>query len=367
MYMIRTVAVVLVATVGTSVFARSAPVHATMHSAKPLIVHEWGTVTTRHALDGAQEGRLNRISSFYEPLPGFVHHVDPGTGARRIPIQKGDIVDGRPDVTMRLETPVLYFHPSPGDSIAPFDVSVDFRGGWLNEFYPNASVDAHGWDGKQIDERLVSTLTWRGVTLHNRVALPVTLQHVWLAPRAVSARPLSIGVENEQYIFYRGLAHLEPALRTRFDGGELHVLGPRTAIWFASPTARLGKLWLVDVRPNGVAAVRETDSLTLTRGDTTREVARFRDFAQSEYSTTALNALRASMQAALVGRGLYTDEARAMLETWSRSYFAEPGLRLFYIVPSEWVSYHLPLRISVPHDLTRVIVGRIDLPLPATP
>jgi hypothetical protein len=68
------------------------------------------------------------------------------------------------------------------------------------------------------------------------------------------------------------------------------------------------------------------------------------------------------MQRALVGAGLYDDEAHAMLETWKRSYFIEPGLRLFYIVPSEWVSYHLPLRISVPNTLTRVIVGRVDLP-----
>jgi hypothetical protein len=366
--MIRAAGITFVATLGTGfVAARSVPMRVAAHAAKPPIVHEWGTVTTRHTLDGAQEGRLNRITSAYEPLPGFVHHVDPGTTARRIPIQKGDIVDGRPDVTMRLETPVLYFHASPGDSIPPFDVSVDFRGGWLNEFYPKASADAHGWDGKQIDQRVVSTLTWRGVTLHDRVALPATPSHVWLAPRAVSARQLSVADESEQYIFYRGLAHLEAALRTRFDGSELHMLGPRTAPWFASATAPLGKLWLVDVRPNGVAAFRETDSLTLTRGDTTHDIARFRDFAQSDYSTTALPALRAAMQAALVGRGLYADEARAMLETWSRSYFMEPGLRLFYIAPSEWVSYHLPLRISIPHDLTRVIVGRIELPVSPTP
>jgi hypothetical protein len=50
-----------------------------------------------------------------------------------------------------------------------------------------------------------------------------------------------------------------------------------------------------------------------------------------------------------------------MLETWKKSYFAEPGLRVFYLVPNEWTSYYLPLHISTPHALTRVIVGRIDL------
>ena len=50
-----------------------------------------------------------------------------------------------------------------------------------------------------------------------------------------------------------------------------------------------------------------------------------------------------------------------MLETWKHSYFENPGLELFYLVPDEWLGYFLPLNISVPHQLTRVIVGRIDL------
>lgn len=50
-----------------------------------------------------------------------------------------------------------------------------------------------------------------------------------------------------------------------------------------------------------------------------------------------------------------------MLDTWKESYFRTPGLRIFYTVPDEWLSYFLPLQISVPHELTRVLVGRIDL------
>jgi hypothetical protein len=50
-----------------------------------------------------------------------------------------------------------------------------------------------------------------------------------------------------------------------------------------------------------------------------------------------------------------------MLETWKKSYFETPGLRVFYLVPDEWLGYFLPLRVSIPNQLTRVIVGRIDL------
>jgi hypothetical protein len=53
--------------------------------------------------------------------------------------------------------------------------------------------------------------------------------------------------------------------------------------------------------------------------------------------------------------------AEAMLETWNESYFQTPGLRVFYVVPPEWTAYFLPLQVSVPHELTRVLVGRIDL------
>jgi hypothetical protein len=34
---------------------------------------------------------------------------------------------------------------------------------------------------------------------------------------------------------------------------------------------------------------------------------------------------------------------------------------VFYLVPREWTDYFLPLEISVPARVNRVIVGRIDL------
>jgi hypothetical protein len=70
------------------------------------------------------------------------------------------------------------------------------------------------------------------------------------------------------------------------------------------------------------------------------------------------------MRQALVARGLFDDEADAMLATWDESYFRSPGLRVLYLVPREWIDYHLPVTISIPSELTRVLVGRIDLARP---
>jgi hypothetical protein len=42
-------------------------------------------------------------------------------------------------VTLRLETPVLYFYPQRGFALEQsIDVRVRFNGGWLTEFYPAA-------------------------------------------------------------------------------------------------------------------------------------------------------------------------------------------------------------------------------------
>jgi hypothetical protein len=67
------------------------------------------------------------------------------------------------------------------------------------------------------------------------------------------------------------------------------------------------------------------------------------------------------MKRELLAGGLYEDEADAMLETWKESYYHMPGLRVFYIVPQQWLRYFLPLQISAPHELKRVLVGRIDI------
>jgi hypothetical protein len=67
------------------------------------------------------------------------------------------------------------------------------------------------------------------------------------------------------------------------------------------------------------------------------------------------------MHAALVADGLFADEATAMLETWRRAYFHSPGLRVFYVVPRAWTDHTLPLELSAPAQIERVMVGRIEL------
>jgi hypothetical protein len=338
--------------------------HSTPSKPTPLVVHEWGTITTRHAPSGAVDGRLNRLD-YYEPLADFVHRYEPPVTSRD-PLRnllKVPVGAGRADVTMRLETPVIYFHPAPGSPPPPpFDVTVNFRGGVLNEFYPEATPSVNEWNGERLSDAMTSSLTWKSVALTDGAKLPLTNSHVWNAPREVRSTPVTVsGGEIEQYLFYRGVANLPALLRTELTRDALVLRSPVRTPWLNATSASLGAVWVVDIRGKGIAAVRTTDPLTIARDDSGRVLARLAPFNPREYSESALPRLREAMHAALVARGLYPDEATAMLETWKNSYFGIPGLRVFYLVPNEWASYYLPLTIATPHTLSRVIVGRIEI------
>src|SRR5271157_1757189 len=109
-----------------------------------MVVHEWGTFTSLQNEAGEAIGGINTDD---EPVPPFVHRLYrfallsptevPGTFFQGAP-------SCHPDVTMRLETPVLYFHPPESLPHGSADVIVKFRRGWLTEFYPNAEHAAPG-------------------------------------------------------------------------------------------------------------------------------------------------------------------------------------------------------------------------------
>ncbi|MGH7176564.1 MAG: hypothetical protein ACREJC_04205, partial [Tepidisphaeraceae bacterium] len=98
-------------------------------SADELVVHEWGTFTSLQDESGRAIGGINND---VEPLPNFVHDLlkaDPRFSKGVPPLH--------PDVTMRLETPVIYFHPPPDATTSTsLDVQVEFRAGLLTPFYP---------------------------------------------------------------------------------------------------------------------------------------------------------------------------------------------------------------------------------------
>ncbi len=352
-----------------------------IHSATDpsLVAHEWGTITSHHFPDGRSAGRLNRISAT-EVLPDFVHKFEPPETSNH-PEQvlgKSTMVPGRPDVIMRLETPVIYFYPSAKASIpSPFEVNVRFRGGIVNEFYPNATASVEldydriqskmgagilkNWDGNVLNNYVIGSLRWNEVQLAKNLPLPKTSNPVWLSPRKVLATSARASGESEKYLFYRGVAHLDALMQTQILSNELILRTPRTLHWLNAKSMVLSGVWFVGVREDGAVAFRTLGKKTIARTDLSKEIARTECFQASDYTKKNLDQLQDSLKNSLITTGLFKDEAEAMLATWDHSYFKSPGMRVFYVVPAEWLHYFLPLQISTPHQLTRAFIGRIDL------
>lgn len=317
-------------------------------------VHEWGTFTSLQD----EEGRaIAGINTDDEPVPKFVHDIAPllliPPGEFRSALVKG-VTRCHPGVTMRLETPVVYFHAPDG---LPADLSVraTFRGGWLTQYYPTAAVSAPGINFAnrsfgELTQDTVGSLEWRNLVAGNSSRFPETSDAVWLAPRAVDSQPIATGGETEQFLFYRGVAHLDAPIRVVRCGDTLRVERSTDDV--------IDRLWLVDVRPDGATAYRRIEA-DRTGGAIATIPAEFTD---AEYSDPA--SLRDSLFRELVAEGLRADEADAMLETWKISYFESPGLRLFFVVPRSWTDRVLPLEISGAPEIVRVMIGRIEIVTP---
>jgi len=345
-----------------------------------LVVHEWGTFTTLQGDDGRE---LTGVNVDDEPVPEFVHNLGSWIlrpallTSRHWQYRSKQTPRHHPLVTMRLETPVIYFYP-PADMKLPqaVDVHVRFRGGWLTEFYPKAEPVAPGvTDIRDVDQQAfrkltkdtISSLSWVDLKVGQEGKLPKTDWPVWLAPRKVHAATITArGGESEKYVFYRGVANQRSPLSVSTDlaTNQLTVRANFEDVLAAKEKTSIRRLWLVDIRSDGTAAFR-----TLGPVDATADAARVLTttsgaFAAADFSSDGLTRLKTEMQAELVAEGLFDDEAKALLTTWDRAYFKSPGLRLFFATPRRWTDHYLPLTISPASHLERVMIGRVELITP---
>jgi len=72
----------------------------------------------------------------------------------------------------------------------------------------------------------------------------------------------------------------------------------------------------------------------------------------------------AQMQAALISEGLFADEAKAMVNTWTDSWFTEDGVRVLYLLPRRGRMRPPDDSQSAANGLTRVMVGRAEIITP---
>lgn len=319
-----------------------------------LVVHEWGTFTSFQDSHGVT---ISGINVDDEPVPKFVHRLAdiPIFTTRSLPaLWSQGAPRCHPDITLRLETPVLYFYPQPTFlPDQPLQVRATFVGGWLTEFFPFAVAEKPGFPDA-LTQSTRSSLQWSELRLatDTTVGLPQTAERVWLAPRKVHSAVVINGdkQEAEKYLFYRGVGHIDaPVVVSQRD------LSLTISLRDAETSLKtLPSIWIVQVLPDGRVRYRSVPG-----GDRSSVTVSVPTAAETPSSD--LDALRVELANALVAQGLFKDEAQAMLETWQLSYFESEGLRLFFVLPPSWTQAHLPLSISAPADITRVMLGRVEL------
>jgi len=264
----------------------------------PLVIHEWGTFTS---LQDEKGNSLPGISEDVEPLPSFVQSfqlIDTGKGISPLV---------SPQITMRLETPVVYFH-LPRDA-APMKVSFSatFLGGVLSQWYPHAENSMSPASVPQITEKTRNKLTWEDVTIGKPAAseFPQTNSPIWLAPRKVDAADvIASNGQAERYLFYRGVGHLDAPLRVSRIGSDLRITPQFAPELGISNTLHMGSMWYLDVKSDGAVAYRRIEPAINATAALTRA-----EFNSTQYSVANLAKLRNEMKTSLVSEGLFDDEA----------------------------------------------------------
>jgi hypothetical protein len=307
-----------------------------------LRVEEWGTYTSVQASDGHPLGGVHHED---ERLPAWVHRRDLGAG--------GYYLEQLPEEPLeQLETPVLYFWSK---EATPVEVTVQFPRGVVSQWYPEAQQYAPALH--TMTALAGGAMTWQ-LTVDPALD-PASLQavdpnEIWAPSRHVASAPVRWTApdgtdEREQFIFYRGLGTFAPPIQVLASDEQLRI-GNQSR----DTPARAFVLQVTGDRgrivPIGPLAPGVTAAAIPAAADTL-----------DAYVASA----RTLLAGALVESGLHADVAQAMVDTWTRSWFRNQGLRVLYLAPRSWTDAWLPTTIApTPVSFVRTLVGRIEVLTP---
>lgn len=316
-------------------------------SQSELTVHEWGTFL---AMSGSDGMTLDGMYHEEHALPGFVH-----TRSRDQLRLHSALVKG--------ETPVIYFYTDQPQQVS---VRVDFPSGIWTQWYPQASLVGPSLTTATLPEPRAGHISWN-VSLRpagaTDPALPVTNPDaLWQFARQVDAAYVQTGGEKakewERFIFYRGLGQAQLPLTLReAAGGTLSLATSSAEKATGSEPEEIRHLFVLRVE-NGQGAFRYLPRITalqtltgvIPRREELRPAAEFR------------HDISEALVQRLVEAGLYPKEARAMVNTWTTSYFQTEGIRVLAVMPQTWTDRFIPMRLDPkPQSLVRVMVARLEL------
>lgn len=314
-----------------------------------LTVHEWGTFTTLH---GSSGGLLSGLYLEEEPLPKFVYHFprfspDPA-------IQTDGYMPCK-NVTVKMETPVLYFYSSVERAV---QVHVDFPMGAISQWYPNRSggepyPSEGGLDFDNVGRN--GSIEWKATVLDPNTTEKLTqttnISTKWERPRETNSNLIkNQDGEIEKYLFYRGLGNFSLPVEVKFtDNGTLSITNTSKYdipyIYIYDHMYDSASVWGTGPLSSGEKKIFVRPSKYY--GD---------DASIPEYN---------DFWPALTAAGLAREEGLALLQTWNAGYFQTEGFKIFWTVPRKLTDQILPLQISPnPDVLERVLVGKTEILTP---
>jgi hypothetical protein len=339
-----------------------------------FVVHEWGTFTQVMASDGSLLPGLHHEE---EDLPSFV--------ADRMKQAGGDptnpaLVSLAGPINAKLETPVTYFYsPRP----LQVRVSARFPQGFFSQWFPHVTkmdppimdlgnlavhnlVDRWmqrpedipaGCQARYAGEMANGLLDWGTVKVlgRDRLAdlLPSPPAMTWGFARNTAANPVEVdapgaGAQREKFLFYRGLGRLDLPLAVRSERPGLMTLDNRDGVQPIAATV----VMVVTRQGAGYRAL----------GGLAAGASRSAELPAPALALPAfVDALKHELAGLLAADGLYADEAQAMVDTWERSYFLTPGVRVLYLLPQPTTDRILPLAVNPPPaTLRRTVVIRVE-------
>ena len=307
-----------------------------------LAVQEWGTYTSVQASDGHALGGLHHED---ETLPAFVQRRN---WSDRSNYYFENLAE---EPLQQLETPVLYFWSKKAQDV---QVQIDFPQGVVGQWYPDATKFSPDLGNCKALEK--GSMTWN-VTVDPSIDpstfRPVDPKEIWAPSRNVASTPVHFtgttgsADEREQFIFYRGLGKFNPEVKV-IEGvdGSMHVTN--------GTHDDIASAFVLRVTADGGTIV----SLGALKAGTTFDTKVPTTVKSIDnYVADAKKALHD----ALMASGLRDDVAQAMVDTWTRSWFKNVGLRVLYLAPRAWTDSWLPTTITpTPTSLVRTLVGRIE-------
>ena len=287
--------------------------------ADPFVVHEWGVLTVPH---GATWAGLRSWSGEDARMPDFVLHWTASVGK---------LIEEWKNTPVIIDKPVLHFYSKSRRTVS---VRVDVPTGRPKAWWPPAAEfgpkpklprrNRRGFFRKPPPSPKIAEikpekgfLSWTDVVVDPSLTIPeqpaVKEDQWWATARKIASTPIRRGSVTERFIFYDALAPFDPKLTIGWSDDGVPVPNRKGAFGLR-------------VR-DGKAAGLDPDGLTR----------------------------------ALVGAGLYEDEAKRITEIWTPEFFRTDGARVLYLMERAEVDALLPMRITpAPDEFRRVMIVHVE-------